>query len=85
MEHEVNQPGEHLGEPESVNVGEDYLRAALEGLLFVHNRPISPEKIGELLSIDADRTRELLMSVKTLLDEEPRRGLQLIINEEGAQ
>jgi segregation and condensation protein B len=79
-------PPEPLLAPEAVaQAGEEYLRAALEGLLFVHNRPIPTEKIGELLSLTPDQTRDLIVAVKSALDEDPRRGLQLIINEEGVQ
>jgi len=61
------------------------LAAALEGLLFVHNRPISFDHLSELLGIEKPQIEALVFERKKVFDEDPARGLQIIINEEGVQ
>jgi segregation and condensation protein B len=59
--------------------------AALEGLLFVHNRPLSFDRLADLLGVDVDDIEPLIISLKGRLDADPLRGLQVIVNEDGVQ
>lgn len=61
------------------------LAAALDGLLFVHNRPIPFDRLGELLNLSQEEIEVLVLKRKQRLDEDPDRGLQIIITESGVQ
>lgn len=61
------------------------LAAALDGLLFVHNRPIPFDRLGELLNLSQEEIEALVLKRKQCLDADPDRGLQIIITESGVQ
>ncbi|MBF0545725.1 MAG: SMC-Scp complex subunit ScpB [Candidatus Riflebacteria bacterium] len=61
------------------------LIAALEALLFVFNQPLTFEKISEILEIESDKVLPIVSSLKEKLDSDLMNGLQVVINENGAQ
>ena len=61
------------------------LYAGLEGLLFVHGKPIPLQVIGETLEIPADEVMGLILEAKERFDADAQRGLQIVINEQGVQ
>lgn len=61
------------------------LMAALEGLLFVHGKPLSTQVLAETLGIAPEDVMPLLLSAKENYDADPKRGLQIVINEQGVQ
>ncbi|MBF0405766.1 MAG: SMC-Scp complex subunit ScpB [Candidatus Riflebacteria bacterium] len=61
------------------------LLAALEALLFVYNHPLNFEKISEILEINMDDAVKAASELKSKLDANSSTGLQLVINETGAQ
>ncbi|HNV70446.1 MAG TPA: SMC-Scp complex subunit ScpB [Candidatus Ozemobacteraceae bacterium] len=61
------------------------LYAALEGLLFVHGKPLSVQLLGETLGVAPEEAMPLILAVKERYDSDPQRGLQIVINEQGVQ
>ncbi|NLI78503.1 MAG: SMC-Scp complex subunit ScpB [Candidatus Riflebacteria bacterium] len=61
------------------------LPAALDGLLFVHTQPLAYPRLAELLGLPPEETEALVLARKRALDEDPRAGLQIVINEQGVQ
>ena len=61
------------------------LQAALEGILFVQNQAMAVEKLAELLNMDPNACRDLVLAAKTALDNDEKRGLQIIVNDLGIQ
>lgn len=61
------------------------LSAALDGILLVHNKPISYEKLASVLGISLDETEALVLSRKREYDENPKCGLQIATLENGIQ
>lgn len=76
----LQEPGAAPVLPESVS-----LPAALEGLLFVHNRPLPVSRLADLLGQPPEVVEKLIHERKKAYDEEQDRGLQIVINEEGVQ
>ncbi len=63
----------------------DLMQAALEGLLFVANRPMTAEKLAALLNIDKDEVLLEINKLKHRLESDPCHGLQVITTESGVQ
>lgn len=63
----------------------ELLGAALDGLLLVQNRPISLEKLAEVLSISLEIVEELVLTRKKAYEEDEKSGLQIAILENGVQ
>jgi segregation and condensation protein B len=61
------------------------LAAALDGLLFVHAQPVPMTRIAELLAVTPEEAEALVLARKADYDADPRAGLQIVINEQGAQ
>lgn len=61
------------------------LQAALEGLLFVHGKPLPVQVLGETLGVPPEEILPLILAAKERYDAEPQRGLQIVINEQGVQ
>jgi len=72
-------------ENNSDNLNPRILRAALEGLLFVSNQPISYEKLSEFLNISHGDVEKLVIDRKNEIDNDSNSGLQIVINESGVQ
>ncbi len=63
----------------------DTLCAALDGLLLVHNKPITYEKLSQVLGIPMEKTEQLVLSRKKDYDEDSKCGMQIAILENGIQ
>ena len=61
------------------------LCAALDGLLLVHNKPITYEKLSQVLGIPMEKTEQLVLSRKKDYDEDSKCGMQIAILENGIQ
>lgn len=61
------------------------LGAALDGLLLVRNRPISIEKLAQVLEISLESAEELVLTRKKAYEEDENNGLQIAILENGVQ
>ncbi len=61
------------------------LAAALEGLLFVHGKPLSTQVLAETLGVPPEEVMPLILSAKERYDADAQRGLQIVINEQGVQ
>lgn len=63
----------------------DALCAALDGLLLVYNKPISYDKLSQVLDISMEETEQLVLARKKDYDNNPKSGLQIAILENGIQ
>ena len=63
----------------------EFLLSAVDGLLFVSSGPVPFERFAELLQLNIEETRELILEKKRICDEDTRTGLQIVINEQGVQ
>lgn len=63
----------------------DALGGALDGLLLLHNKAISYEKIAEALAISIEDTETLVLMRRRDYEEDLRSGLQIVILEDGVQ
>ena len=63
----------------------DTLCAALDGLLLVYNKPISYEKLSQVLNISMESAERLVLDRKKDYDEDPKCGMQIAILENGVQ
>jgi len=61
------------------------LRAAIDGLLFVHNRALPMNKLAELLDLTEDDTYQLVSERRRTMEQDSQSGLQIIINDDGVQ
>ena len=61
------------------------LSAALDGILLVHNKPISYEKLANVLGISQEEAESIVLARKKDYDENPKCGLQIAILETGIQ
>ncbi|HAE39072.1 MAG TPA: SMC-Scp complex subunit ScpB [Candidatus Riflebacteria bacterium] len=68
-----------------VEVDFSLLCAALDGLLLVQNRPISLEKLAEILGVNLEKAEEVVQARKKAYDEDEGSGLQIAILENGVQ
>ncbi len=77
---------EEKGLFEENNVSDyDTLCAALDGLLLVHNKPITYEKLSEVLGISMEATEQLVLARKKDYEQNPKCGLQIAILENGIE
>ncbi len=76
----ANMLEEQLPEPDF-----DLMCAALDGLLLIHNKPLSFEKLADLLRVKPERAHEVVMARKSAYDEDINSGLQIVILENGIQ
>lgn len=90
------ETGSQMAEPvaeagETAEIGEkpepefSVLCAALDGLLLIHNKPLSLEKLALLLEVSPERAEEVVKARKHDYDEDPNSGLQIVILENGIQ
>ena len=70
---------------ESPVVDYDTLFAALDGLLLVHNKPITYEKLSQILGISIEATEKLVLTRKKDYDDNPKCGMQIAILENGIE
>lgn len=68
-----------------VEVDFSLLCAALDGLLLVQNRPISFEKLAEVLGVSLEKAEEIVQTRKKEYDADEGSGLQIAILENGVQ
>lgn len=66
-------------------VDEDELCAALDGILLVHNKPITYEKLASVLGISVLETEALVLQRKKDYEDNNKCGLQIAILENGVQ
>lgn len=59
--------------------------ASIDALLLVQNKPISFQKLSEVLDLPAEKTKELVKARKQAYDEDNTNGLQIAILENGVQ
>lgn len=69
----------------AVELDREVLGAALDGLLLVQNRPISFEKLAEVLTLSLEEVEELVLARKKAYEEDEKSGLQIAILENGVQ
>lgn len=71
---------ETLPEPEF-----DLLCAALDGLLLIHNKPMTFEKLASLLGVSFERAEEVVTARKLAYELDLNSGLQIVVLETGVQ
>ena len=63
----------------------DTLCAALDGILLVNTKPISYDKLSQVLGIPMELTEQLVLSRKKDYDDDPKSGIQIAVLETGVQ
>ncbi|GAB4269514.1 MAG: hypothetical protein Kow0029_05540 [Candidatus Rifleibacteriota bacterium] len=84
------EPGQEHEAEETVEVSRpepefNVLCAALDGLLLIHNKPLSLEKLAALLQISVARAEEVVKARKEAYENDPKSGLQIVVLENGIQ
>jgi len=75
-----NQQQEPLEEPD-INL----LFAALDGLLLIHSKPVSFEKLADLLEVNEEKVTEIVNARKKTYEEDENSGLQIVVLEDKVQ
>lgn len=68
-----------------VEIDSQLLGAALDGLLLVQNRPITLDKLAEVLAITPEQAEEIVLARKKAYDDDENSGLQIAMLENGVQ
>jgi segregation and condensation protein B len=63
----------------------DSLCAALDGILLVNSKPITYEKLSQVLGIPMEKTEQLVLSRKRDYEDNPKSGIQIAVLENGVQ
>ena len=63
----------------------DSLCAALDGILLVNSKPITYEKLSQVLGIPMEKAEQLVLSRKKDFDDDPKCGIQIAVLENGVQ
>ncbi|MBQ2594280.1 MAG: SMC-Scp complex subunit ScpB, partial [Candidatus Riflebacteria bacterium] len=63
----------------------DSLCAALDGILLVNSKPITYEKLSQVLGIPIEKAEQLVLSRKKDFDDDPKCGIQIAVLENGVQ
>ena len=63
----------------------DTLCAALDGILLVNSKPITYEKLSQVLGISMELTEQLVLARKKDYDDDPKCGIQIAVLETGIQ
>lgn len=63
----------------------DSLCAALDGILLVNSKPITYEKLSQVLGIPMEKTEQLVMARKKDYEEDHKSGIQIAVLENGIQ
>lgn len=70
---------------EPLIVDKNTLCAALDGILLVYNKPITYDKLSQVLGISIEETEKLVLERKKDYDDDVRGGMQIAILENGIQ
>jgi segregation and condensation protein B len=61
------------------------LFAALDGLLLIHSKPVSVEKLANLLEVNEDEVKEIVDARKRAYEDDENSGLQIVVLEDKVQ
>ena len=61
------------------------LSAALDGLLLIHSKPVSFEKLADLLEVSEDKAKEIVDARRRAYEQDENSGLQIVVLEDKVQ
>lgn len=63
----------------------DLLCAALDGLLLIHNKPISLEKLSKLMGVSVETAEDVVKARQDAYERDDLSGIQIVVLETGVQ